>query len=54
MLSIMGSACSGKNILLKSLAGNINTHSTWYESWSSPNFWCDYPFIVFFLLKGLD
>ncbi len=28
MLSIMGSACSGKNILLKSLAGNINTHST--------------------------
>jgi nicotinamide riboside kinase len=28
MLSIMGSACSGKNILLKSLAGNINTRST--------------------------
>lgn len=28
VLSIMGSACSGKNILLKSLAGNINTRST--------------------------
>ncbi len=51
MLSIMGSACSGKNILLKSLAGNINTRSTWCESWSSPNFWCDYPFIVFFSWK---